>query len=278
MAEYFTIDEVRQHARELGTAFIDLLSRPRVAARPKSRQWQFLRQCLDQLLGGKVVTGDLSRRQATQYKFEVEERLRQFYLSPGKPVPFVFRLMDQQEALRLMLVDEVYPSFLGYVLLISAARPELVPTTQPHELREHLASVVDRAAHAEFEVYKRIPQIDLSPLEGLYVINGPAYRRIENLARQHADKNRVISKPEYNPSTMRVIKVRVLEMSRTRATVRTQEYWYLRWWSPKDKDYVRVYQETNYQRYGLVLTDGRWLVETNEYPQPRSASPVRKPH
>ena len=76
---------------------------------------------------------------------------------------------------------------------------------------------------------------------------------------------------------MRVIKVRVLELSPTKASVRTQEYWYLRWWSPREHDYVHVYQETNYQGYGLVLIDGRWLVETNEYPQPRSTAPVRKP-
>lgn len=276
MAEYHTLGEIRDQAPELRAAFEDLLARPRVAARPKSRQWKFLNQCLEQLLSGQEVPCEFTRRQATQYKFEVEERLRQFYLSPGRPVPFVFRLMDRQEALRLILVDESYPSLLEYVLLVSPARPELIPTTEPHQLREYLATVVDRAAHAEFEVYKRVPQVDLTPLDGLFVTGGPAYQRIKNLTEQHASKGRVISQPDYNPSTMRVIKVRVLELARSRAFVRTQEYWYLRWWSLSERDYVRIYQETNYQRYGLILSDG-WLVETNEYPQPRSTAPVRKP-
>ncbi|MFI5398508.1 MAG: hypothetical protein ACHQ9S_23505 [Candidatus Binatia bacterium] len=276
MAEYFSLKEVRHHAAELRAALADLLARPRVAARPKSRQWTLLHQCLEHLLTGRRVACEFSRRQATQYKFEVEERFRQFYLSPGKAVPFVFRLVDRQQALRLMQIDESYPSLLDYVLLVSRARPELTPTPRPHELREYLTSVVDRAAHAEFEVYKRLPQIDLSPLEGYFLAGGPAYLRIKNLAEQHASKGRVISQPEHNPSTMRVIKVRVLELSRSKAVVRTQEYWYLRWWSVSDQDYVRIYQETNYQRYGLVLTDGRWLLETNVYPQPRSASPVRR--
>ncbi len=276
MAEYLSLPEVRAQKDEIRAALDDLLARPRVALRPNSRQWVFLRQSLERLLTGGEVPCAFTRQQATQYKFEVDECLRRFYLRAGRPAAFVFRLMDRRRAIALMLVDDTYPRLLDYVLLVATARPEVMRAVPRDQLRDYLPRVVDQAARAEFAVYQKLPAVDLSPLQGCFVLDGPAYRRIWNVAEQHRQRGWVIAEPVYNPSTMRVMKVRVLEVSENHAFLRSQEYWYLRWWSLREQTYVQVYQETNYQRYGLVREGDKWLVALNEYPQPRSIAVIRK--
>ena len=86
-----------------------------------------MRQGLEKLITGADVPCEFSRQQATQYKFEVDECLRRFFQRPGRPVPFVFRLMDRRRAIALTLVDDAYPSLLDYVLLVAPARPEVLP-------------------------------------------------------------------------------------------------------------------------------------------------------
>ncbi len=277
MAQYLDVKEIRQQATELRAAFDDLLTRPRVALRPRSRQWLFLRLCLETLLGKRGVQCSFTRAQATQYKFEVEERLRRFYLGAGRSVPFVFTLMDRQRASALQLVPDNYPSLLGYVLLVGHARPEFVPRAERAELRDYLPSVIDAAAHAEFAVYKRLPQIDLSPLAACFVVDGPAYQRIKNITEEHHQDGKTLAEPSYNPSTMRVLSVKLVELSSSTAFIRTKEYWYLRWWSLPKNRYVYVYNQTSSQRYFLVRRAGKWLVEANAYPSPRSTTPLRNP-
>jgi hypothetical protein len=277
MAEYWSLDEVRGRRDEIRGAVERLLSWRSLVLRPRSRQWLFFRQTIDMLFGDEVASCWLTRQQATQYKYEVENRLRDLYLKPGRPVPLLFRLMDRQQAMALGLIDEAYPSVLDYVMLIGPPRAEVVPPVCTDVLRDFLPSVIDRAAQAEFAVYKSVPVVDFTPLNGLFVINGPAYRRVQNTAEEHSKKNWTLMKPPYNPSTMRIIKVKLMELSEQRAYLRSHEYWYLRWWSQSSGKYVYVYQETNYQRYWLICQDGTWLVEANEYPQPRSTTPRRKP-
>lgn len=273
MPEYLTLREVRHRGKVIRAAFDDLLRRPSVVQRPRSRQWVFFRACLDTLLKGSAAVA-CSRQAAVQYKFEIQDRLTRFFLSEGQPIPYVFELLDRKRALALELVPESYPSTLGYVLMVGPARPEQFPRGRSHEVREHVVSVVTDAAHAEFMAYRAL---SLDPLERYFVIGGPAYQRIQNVVERHKKKQRTLCEPPYNPSTMRVKRVKVLEMSRASAYVRTQEYWYLRWWSLADTDYVNIYDRTNYQRYVVVRVGGEWRVQSNEYPQPLNRARMRKP-
>ena len=274
---YMTLAEIRRHRGRIRATFEDLLRRPSFVQRATSRQWIFFRACLERLLGAETKMSLVSRQQAVQYKFEIQDRLRRFYLSEGKPIAYVFQIVDQNRALSTDLIDDSYPSLAGYVLLVGPARPELFPHGKSRELREYVESVVVNAAVAEFTTYKRLPNVDTSPLEPYFVPSGPAFKRIENILRQHSRKKRTIQSPDQNPSHMLVKKVKMLEASRDHAVVRTQEYWYLRWWSLPEERYVNIYDQQNYQLYSLVKRKGRWLVETNEYPQPTNRARGRKP-
>jgi hypothetical protein len=216
-------------------------------------------------------------RKAAQYRFEIEKRLKRYYRSARPALAFVFLLADRGSALRQELIDEDYPSSSGYVLLVSHARPEVVAPPSERELREYLVRLVEDAARAEFAAYAGAPEVTLASLDGIFVPDGSAYRRIRNIVEQHARRGWTIRYPEYNPSTMRVLGVRVGEVSETQATVFTEEYWYLRWWSETEARYAYVYNETNHQRYILTRVDGRWLVDTNVYPPPRATAATRRP-
>jgi hypothetical protein len=166
---------------------------------------------------------------------------------------------------------------VGYVLLVTHARPEVIAAPSELELREYLVRLVEDAARAEFTAYAGAPMVNLASLDGLFVPDGPAYRRIRNVIEQHARRGWTIRIPEYNPSTMRVLGVRVGEVSETQATVFTEEHWYLRWWSETEARYAYIYNETNHQRYLLTRVGDRWLVDTNVYPPPRATSAMRRP-
>ena len=272
---FWSLDEIRGREAEVRAAFDELMAQRRVVPRPRSRQWRFFRSCLVALVDSTEPELGAARTTAAQYKFEVEDRLRRYYRSPGRPLSIVFSLMDRSRALLAEIVDEAYPSTLGYVLLVSDARPEQTLLTGNVELRQYLARVVDDAARAEFDVYRRLPVIDLAPIDRYFRVDSPAYLRIRTVVEGHAKRERCISFPLHNPSTMRVLKLRVQRVEATAAVVTTLEYWYLRWWSLRKQAYSYVYQETNHQRYHLVQLGDQWLVEGNIYPPPRNTTPQR---
>ncbi|MEZ4302535.1 MAG: hypothetical protein R3B70_46835 [Polyangiaceae bacterium] len=259
-------------AREVTDEFERLLANKRIVIRPKSKQWMFLRHCFSVLLAGKSSDAAYTKQQALQYRFEVEDRLRRYYLSPGRPVSFVFRFMHIDKALSLGLVDDAYPNANGYVLLVAEEGLEI-----DDGVGDVLERVVADATDAEWAVYQALPDLLLLPLETCFVVDGPAYKRIRHLAERHHDRRWTLKRPESNPSTKRVLDVKVVKIEGDRGLVRTKEYWYLRWWSLDKNDYAKVdYRETNMQTYVMVRRDGRWMVEENIYPPPRSSTPHRK--
>lgn len=80
---------------------------------------------------------------------------------------------------------------------------------------------------------------------------------------------------EANPSTKRLIDIRIKDISENRAEVRTSEYWLLMWWSIPDKKYAHTYKEMNRQLYYLIWKDGRWSVQENIYEKPKTSTPRR---
>ncbi|MGH9886056.1 MAG: hypothetical protein ACREBE_11035 [bacterium] len=236
----------------------------------------FLRACFARLMNETTEDLLVEPRKAAQYRFEIERRLRTYFQAAGPPLAFVFLLTDRGTAVRQGFVGEDYPATSGYVLLVTHARPEVVAQPSEQGLREFLVRLVEDAARAEFAAYAAMPAVNLSLLEGLFVPDGSAYRRIQNIVEQRAKDRWTIRVPEYNPSTMRVLSVRVSELSGTTATVYTQEYWYLRWWSEIENHYAYIYNETNHQRYLLAHVGDRWLVDANIYPPPRATTAKRR--
>jgi hypothetical protein len=273
---YLSWSEVQARSGEIRTAFEKLLGSPRVAPRPTSMQWRFLRTCFVRLVDEAAPDVVIEPRKASQYRFEIERRLKDYYQGASTALGFVFSLVDRASALRRGFIEENYPVVAGYVLLVAHARPEAVSSQPEREMREYFLRLVDDATKAEFATYGALPTVNLSPLDGLFVPAGSAYRRIRDLVERHASSRNTIRHPEYNPSTMRVLSSRVGEISASEAIVFTLEYWYLRWWSLTESRYIYVYNETNRQRYVLTHVAGRWLVDTNIYPPPRTVTPLKK--
>lgn len=276
MASFLSQLESVERADAIREEFERLLATPQVAPRPRARQWVFLRWCLDTLLGGTTAEPPFSPAQVRQYKFEVQQRLRRYYLAPGRPVRFQFMLMDTRLAFRDGVIDHTYPTTGGYALLVADVREDMLrPSVRVS--REVLQRVVRDAIDAEFRVYRRLPTVDLTPLEGLFLRGGPAYKRIAHLARKHRDRKWTIQRPPDNPSTQWTMRIEVVSVSPPTAVVRTKEYWYLRWWSMKVSKYEQksIYQRTSHQRYLLRFVEGTWLVEHNDYP-PALMAAVRR--
>jgi hypothetical protein len=269
VSAYLTKSEVDLHVVEIQSEFERLLKSRRFAPRPSAKQWDFFRHSFKVLTG--VSKGDFpcTRQQAIQYKFEVSDRLRRYYLLPGDPVRFIFTLVDKER--ESMSGYEEYPCANEYMLLVTRNVPALA---NPEETRAILERVITDAVDAEWAVYLKLPEFDVSPLKEIFDSDGSAYKRIYMTAEAHHKKEWTIANP-HNPSTRRLIDIKVGKVTSDIAQVRTQEYWYLRWWSMKKNKYVYIYNEVNRQIYYLIKRGDSWLVKDNAYPPAKTSTPRR---
>lgn len=277
MSVYLAPEELNLRVAELREEFERLLKRPSIARRPNSRQWLFLRHCFEVTVRGANGDFPCDKVHASQYKFEAADRLRRYYLARGEPPRFIFQIVHRDDALDRGLVDETYPCANGYVLLVVTDGQEAKLRRDTRIERELLERVVTEATDAEWAVYMKLPEVDLSPLDPVFLPDGSARQRIKHLVERHHERQWTIRHPESNPSTKRILDISLLKLEENEAWVRTREYWYLRWFSLKLGDYAQIdYQETNTQKYILVRRKGKWLVEANIYPPPTAQAPHRK--
>lgn len=273
--EFMTLAEVRACAGNLQTAFDDLIENRKLAYRKAAMQWSFLRQCLERTLGTCRDVASYTPLQLAQYKFEVETKLRRFYLGPGQPVDFVFSLVHKRDALRVA-VDPDYPETHGYYLLVRDRREAKEKgVTSLAEERAYIEKVVAACIDAEFEAYQALPTIDEARLTKWFARTGAAYNDLIHTLTKLAQRGWVLTNP-LNPSTKRLLAIAVSKVDGGKAWIRTTEYWYLRWWSTVEGKYRYPYRETNRQTYILIETPDGWLVEENIRPAPRSSTPHRK--
>jgi hypothetical protein len=203
--EYLSPDRVRGRSGRCTAELERVLAAKALAGKPKARQGRFFRDAVARLLSGNDPSefDALSRVQAAQLKFEVEDKLRRFYLRPGRSLEFVFTLVHESELPTYGMEDtDAYP----------------------------------RTAASQ--------------------------------------RGWVISNP-LNPSTKRLLALKVKRAANGEAVVSTTEYWYLRWWGTREGSYVYPYRETNHQFYILHREPGNWRVYQNLRPPPRSSVPSR---
>jgi len=256
-----------------------LLAARAVAGKPKARQWRFFRDAVERLLsGGSPSEFDtLSRTHAAQLKFEVEDKLRRFYLRPGRAPEVVFTLARSSEVGLYGLEDGgKYPELAGYCVLVRDLSEDGIgePPSMREDTAPYLEKVVAACIDAEFAAYAALPEIRLGEAERWFHLDGPAYADIRNLVTRHHKRGWVISNP-MNPSTKRLLAVKVKKVDGCEATVATTEYWYLRWWGTRENTYVYPYRETNHQLYVLRKEPDGWRVSENLRPPPRSSAPSR---
>ena len=275
--EFLTLVEARSRAGAIRSAFDALMQNRALARRKAAAQWQFFRICVERTLGAVASVPVWKPLQVAQYKFEVEDRLRRLYLRGGAPVAFVFRLVSRRDAWReSLVVDEDYPEIAGYYLLVRA-RQEATSQLPANaaEVRARIEMVVAEAANAEFEAYRALPVIDPSKLLRWFDADGPAYLDLMHTLTRVAQRGWILTNPQ-NPSTRRLLAVKVKEIRETEATVRTTEYWYLRWWSTVEGKYRYPYRETDRETYILKRRNEDWVVEDIIRPAPRSSTPHRQ--
>lgn len=273
--EFLTLEQLRECVVEIRAAYDALMQNRTLAVRKDARQWQFFRSCLECTLAAVPGSWYMDRpQQLAQFKFEVEDKLRRFYLRHRGPVDFVFSLVHRRDAVRnRLIVEPHYPHTAGYYLLVRDRR-EAGPASYltSAESRAYLERVVACCIDAEFSAYQALPDIDEAPLLRWVRRESGAHRDLVHTLTQLKRRGWVLSNPA-NPSTRRLLAIEVKEIRGSEAVVRTTEYWYLRWWSTVEQTYRYPYRETNRHTYLLVNTPDGWLVDENIRPAPRSSAP-----
>ena len=223
MSIYLTKKEIGHYKSEIEEEFRTIVKHPWFSSRKNARQWMFFKHCFSVLIGENSGDFACSEKQAIYYKYEITDRLQRYYLSFGKPIKFVFHLINEKKT-GVSDYDEVdYPSCNNYRLRVShnSNRPDVI-----QEKKLLIEKTIAEAMDAEFGVYQALPALEFTRLAEVFDINGSAYKEIVNRAKKHKKRGWII-RGEENPSTKRLIDVRIRDLSENRAEVRTSEYWLL---------------------------------------------------
>jgi hypothetical protein len=197
-------------------------------------------------------------------------------MRPGNPINLVFSIVHHKAlAAPGMPERNGYPTLAGYAVLVrdvSYGRHTSLVSTD--DLKNYLERVITECIDAEFRAYSSLPDINTAELERWFIPDSPAMKEIMNLLTRHHKKGWIISN-SLNPSTKRLLSIKVKKIERREATVNTMEYWYLRWFETGSGSYTYVYRETNQQRYILKKNAESWRVFENLRPSPRTSLPHR---
>lgn len=277
--EYLSLPEIQARSKEIKESFESLIKARAIVGKSKSKQWRFFIANLQRLLSPKMGSEfeDLPPVQAAQFKFEVEYKLRRFYLRPGGSVDFVFTMVNKSRLSDYGIDDiENYPVLAGYCLLVRDLSHEQIQSMQgsPENLNVYLEGVVAESIDAEFRSYMGLPEIHAEELRRWFIPDSPAFKEILNLLTRHRKRGWIISNL-LNPSTKRLLSVKVKKIEGDTAFVNTIEYWYLRWWDQTKDEYTYPYRETNRQSYILKKDREDWKVFENLRPLPRTSIPYR---
>jgi FMN phosphatase YigB (HAD superfamily) len=128
-------------------------------------------------------------------------------------------------------MDEVnYPDLAGYCLLVRDLTLDRNwrAAGERANLYLYLERIITEANEAEYRAYAALPEVKTSELGRWFYPESPAMKEIINLLSRHQKKRWVISNP-LNPSTKRILSIKVKKVSQDEASVNTIESWYLRW-------------------------------------------------
>jgi hypothetical protein len=275
--EYLALEEIKEQRENLCAFLAELMAIKLLVGKPNAAQWRFFRSCFEQLIGSAAESefDSISKVRAAQLKFEVEDKLRWFFLRPGKQMKYAPALVHKSHlGVYGLLPNDCYPELAGYCLLIRNVSGDLVPT-EAANLKSYLERVVTESIDAEFRAYVAIPEINEEELAQWFYPQSPAMKEIMTLIRRHKLRGRVINNP-LNPSTKRLLRIKVHRIGRKECVVHTTEYWYLRWWDIYKQTWDYPYRETNTQVYILKMHEGAWKVYENLRPSPRTSAAHRR--
>ena len=180
-----------------------------------------------------------------------------------KVIPILYKDCE----IPVFLNDKVYADFRNRKMFQHSFM-KLLDVLLPYDFRDQILSVVKKAMQAEFSAYKSLPDINLDQIDKYFTHEGSARTRIIHLLNRHRQRGWVINNP-LNPSTYEILNIKLKRIESNKATVITEEYWYLRWYDVKASEYVFIYNEKNTQTYILEKDkDGNWRVDVNIYKGP----------
>lgn len=271
MVAYLTKSEIASASTEIREEFERLFSDNNdFAPQPERKRWAFLRHCFGVLMGEMNSDFSCEARKAANYKCEISQKLSDYYdRTHQPPIRFAFRLQSTRYRLSFPADVEDYPSNNNYFLLVSPTDPAKLTQKERDNV---LLRTVDGAIHAEFSALMKLPcrESALTILGEYFDVEGPAYKKILETVEKRLDRSEVLNNPG-NPSIKLLKSIKIMWSKIDTARVHTQEYWYLKWWSPSRQTYEPVpYEGPNVQAYTLVKRDGRWLVHSNKYSPPNN--------
>ena len=126
--------------------------------------------------------------------------------------------------------------------------------------------VVKNGLRAEFEAYKRLPNIELDDLKKCFTKGSLAYERIVLILNKNKERNWMIAN-DLNPSNYEILDIDIVKQAANKIEIVTRECWYLRWYNPATEKYTFIYNELNEQRYFLERSNDRseWKIKINYY-------------
>ena len=279
--EYLSLQEVITLEEDIKKEMALLLSNKAVVLKPNSLQWQFFCDCGNKLFNAGQTSkfSSLNNTQRAQLKFEAEDKLKRFYLRPGRQINFVFKMVHKKE-LKNIFFDEAdsYPDIGEYSVLVRNTTKEIIHKdcfSEKH-IEEYIERVVTEAVETEFKAYMKLPKIISDViLDKCFMTDSPAVKEIMHVLIRHKERGWIISNP-MNPSTKRILSLKVKKIEKGEVFVSTTEYWYLRWWDTNKNAYTFPYRETNKQQYVLRKHSNMWKVYENIRPAPRTSIPHRR--
>ncbi len=206
----------------------------------------------------------------------MEDKLRRFYLRKGGDVDYIFTMVHKSDLVGSdMDAPDTYPDLWGYCLLVRDILAETANEAPETNLPQFLERVLAEAIDAEFRAYMALPEIKVAEFEKWFVVDSPAMKEIVNILLRHAKRGWIISNP-LNPSTKRLLSVKIKTIKNGEARVNTVEYWYLKWFDKQLDAFVYPYRETNRQTYILKQDKGEWRIYENHRPLPRTSRMLRR--
>ncbi|MCK9279697.1 MAG: hypothetical protein M0P71_03670 [Melioribacteraceae bacterium] len=279
--EFLSLDEIAFLENEIHSEQRALFNNRAIITKTKSNQWLFFNDCIELLFNPNYISKYFSEpaTKLAQLKFEIENKLKNFYLKPGRKIEYVFKLVHKKE-LKNIIFDEIesYPSVKGYSALIRKVSNtnSVANELTERDIKDYIERIIAEAIDIEFEAYQTIPQIISDDLLNYwYCPNGPAKKEILHIINRHIERGWVINN-FMNPSTKRILDIKVKDIKNKELYVSTIEYWYLRWWDTKKNAYTYPYRETTRQRYILRKVEGIWKIYEIIMPAPRTSVPHRR--
>ena len=279
--EYLSIKEIVSLKKDINHELDLLLSNKSAVTKPNSLQWLFFVDCISTLFIPRANSkfNSLTNSNKAQLKYEIENKLKNFYLRPGRKIDFVFQMIHKKELKNIFYEEaDSYPCIGEYAVLVRNTSKEISANNglTEKDIKEYIERVVAQAVDTEFEAYQTLPKIiEEELLNSWFCPNGPAKKEIMHVLNRHVERGWVLISP-MNPSTKRILSIKVKDIKKREIFVSTMEYWYLRWWDTKKNSYAFPYRETNRQQYILRKDNGIWKVYETIRPAPRTSIPHRR--